>query len=711
MSGVTPQSTTARLAGLVQKAETRAKNSPGSSQLPGSFPETPANELSEFSVNPIPATSGSGNPVNLRPGEKVPDPSTLTSNTVSSTPRDDPSLSKSDDDSQQTFGVAPIPASSGIGNPVQLKAGEKVPDPSTFNKNTINSTVKTDKESYENTSGAPQLPDVVTPDEERNAKGGMFGLPSSMKNLIPESSLPMGQSTSSERDPGVTTQSAGPESTTASLAANVPLEPRGVPEIVQKSQAEAGFEPEASGNREAVKEKSEVEKELEAKVPEEPPITEGTGTGTNESEEPKVAGAADNEKDVPEESNDADTGKKGMSAGGAVGMITGGVGAAVATATSYMSKDKPSADTTSSSPRGIPQSVQQSIDEMNKSTPIASTVPDVVQESITKSHQSPEAAASKEMVKEKSAMEAQLMSYVTPEEGSGEKAPRASDGISDQNTGLSKSAIAPGVPDVVRESIMKSHQSPEAAGNKEMVEEKSAMESQLRKIASTEDESGEVAPTHNAAVAGSAIAPTVPDVVQESIAESHQSPEAAGSREMVKEKSAMESELLKTVRSEDGAGEPAPTASAALYETAPAPTPKTEGAGLTAPATAPAPTSMTEDTGLNAPAAAPATTPATQNAAVRDPDSRDVSPMSRTPGQTSQAQPMVTSGIGATSVPQTSQAPPTPQKDMPSASTPPKAMNTSSKTAESSASTDKKSKRASGFFGKLRSKFSDKDKK
>lgn len=507
MSGVTPQSTTAGLAGNVPKESER--DLPG--DMPGTLPETPFHDASEFSVDPIPATSDMGNPVQLAPGEKVPHPNTLTSNTVQSTVRDDPSLEKSTEDSEQTFGVAPLPATAGTGNPVLLKPGEKVPHPSTFTGNTINTNVTTDQASYENNTGAPQLPGVVTPDKERAAKGGMFDMPGITGNMIPESSLPMGGTAKSEPDPGVTIQSAGANSTTAALAGQVPLEPRGVPEIVQESQHEAGAGPEASGDREAVKEKMAMEKELESKVPEEPATSEGTG-------------------------------------GKAVGMAAGGAAVGGIAATTYS--------------HGLPSSTQGSIEEMKL---------------------------------------------------------------------------------------------------------------------------------------GSAIAPAVPDVVQESITESHVSPEAAGDKTMVGEKSVMERQLLREVPREDDVGAPAPSSSAALAETAPAPTGSEN-----------APPPISKDSTPVTTAAAPAQTPATGNAmkqAIRNqPDSRDISPMSR-PIDPAQNQPSVTTGVGASSTPATSQ----PQAST-SSKAPAAAKTSPVSTSSAAASTDKKSKRSSGFFGKLKAKFSDKDK-
>jgi hypothetical protein len=310
---------------------------PGAGAVPGGFPETPAaNDVKEFSVNPIPATEGNGNPIKLAPGEKVPDPSTLTSNTVSSTVKDDESLAKEPE--EQAFGIAPIPATGGTGNPISLKPGEKVPHPSEITSNTIDSNVTLDKESYE--KGTPILPPVVTPQVERESKGtSAFDIPPITNTTIPESSLPMGGSAgSTEKDAGPFTQSSGPTSTTAALAAKVPLESTsgnsGVPEIVKESQEKAHFDPEASAIAEEVKEKSAVEKELLSKVPTEGATSEGRA-GT-------------------------------------------------------------------------------------------SGVPEVVKESIVASHQGPEATTNSEAVAEKAEVEQELLKSVKTEEGSGTPAPGTS---------------------------------------------------------------------------------------------------------------------------------------------------------------------------------------------------------------------------------------------------------------------------------------------
>lgn len=537
MSNITPQSTTAQLAGQVPKESERYPSTKSrASDLPGSFPETPGpNDTKEFSVNPIAATSGIGNPVNLQPGQQVPDPSTLTDNTISSTARDAPSLSRSAEDSKKTFGVAPLPATAGIGNPIHLNPGEKVPDPSTFTTNTVESMARTDPESYEKGQGVPQLPNVVTPPGERESGGNMFNLPPISKNMIPESSLPMGGNTSLEKDPGFTTQSAGAGSTTAALAANVPLEPRGVPEVVQESQQEAGTGPEASANREAVREKSKVEKELESKVPEQPPTSEGIG-----------GAASRNIAEPAEETAAATSGVSSM----------------------------PS--------HGLPVSIQQSINEMNAGIPIASTVPDVVQKSITTSHQSPEAAADKGMVQEKKNVEAELLKGTQPEEAAGEPAPTATAALTGFAPVTTSSSAQPDTP--------------------------------------------------------------TPALLNES------------------------------------------TNSSTQPATNDVPDSRSKATDTTAAVSEP-PASTSADV--------PATTPAAKNVTEEQIDSRDVSPMTRPAG--SQTQPIVTSGISSASAPQTSK---------PSTSK----LGASKETASPAASsgTDKKEKRKSGFFGKLKQKFGDK---
>ncbi|KAI9824925.1 MAG: hypothetical protein M1832_001530 [Thelocarpon impressellum] len=436
MSGVTPQSTSA---GLAKDVPLEQKG------MPGDFPETPQHEQSEFSVQPLPATAGAGNPVKVAAGEKIPGPSTLTSNTTSSTTHDDRSLAKGDGGSQQTFGVNPLPATAGPGNPINLKPGEKVPDPSTFTASNVHSAVTLDKESYEKggsaPTGAPVLPDVVTPQAERDQKGtGVLDLPPITNAMIPESSLPMGGNSTAEKDPGVTVSSAAPTSTTAALAGQVPLENRGadsaVPEVVKESQAQAHVGPEAASSAEAVREKSAVEQELKTEVPEQPAAAESGANGT---------------EDEP-------------SAGGILGVAAGGAAAVGGAAAAYAAtaKDKVATATAVGQQSG------------GASSGTATGVPEIVSESIGQAHQSPEAAGNREAVTEKAAVESELLKKVEAEQSP---------------------PSAAGVPEVVKDSIGEAHRGPEAAANPEAVAEKKAVEQELLKEVKTQEGSSAAAAT------------------------------------------------------------------------------------------------------------------------------------------------------------------------------------------------------------------------
>lgn len=309
-----PGSSTTAMAGSVPTEAEKKEGgaAAGSAKAPGAFPETPGQEPQDFSVKPIPASEGTGNPVDLKPGEKVPEPSSINSNTIQSGVHDDPELKAQDEakskEGEQTFSVNPIPATSGTGNPVDLKPGEPVPPASEVTSNTVNSTVKTDKESYEKSDA---MPGDSKPTE---TQGGMFGVPPVSNTTIPESSLPMGKDAPSgkDADPGVTIQSAAPNSTTAGLAAQVPLEKKqegeaNIPEVVSESQKEANVDPEASANPTAVEEKKEVEQELLKDIkpseatgepaPTETAATSSTAPGASTATAPGASTATEEKKD------------------------------------------------------------------------------------------------------------------------------------------------------------------------------------------------------------------------------------------------------------------------------------------------------------------------------------------------------------------------------------------------------------------------------
>ncbi|KAJ4398724.1 Cruciform DNA binding protein [Didymella pomorum] len=668
LSSAAPQSSTAALAGAVPK-EKDLEKSKSNESIPGAFPmtPTPSTEQRQF-INPIPATAGLGNPVKLAPEEHVPAASTLTDNTVDSTVnlKGEPA-----EDENATVSVAPIPATAGAGNPIHLAPGEKVPHPTTLTSNTVDSTARTDEVSYNKSdSQAPQLPPVdITPQAERS--GGMFDLPAQTGPLIPESSLPMGVDAKIEKDTGVHIQSAAPLSSTAALAGQVPKEPRGVPEVVTESQKEAGFAPEAAANSDAVLDKKEVEQELKETVPVKteaendhaPTIEADKSVGIGESVGAVAGGVAAaatvgaglftgaiyaaKEKTAQAVGLDKDaTVGQTASAVGATAVDSVGLDSsktatdnaylakdktldavgldknATATDNAYLAKDKTldvagldknatatdnailakdktaqatgldkaadsayaakdkavaavGLDNSASAKENAQLAKDKAIGAagLNGSTVGSSAtgdVPVVVAESQKEAHASPEAAANAEAVSEKSKLEQELLSSVPKSHEHGESAPSVA------------------VPAVVSDSQREAHASPEAAANPLAVHDKKEFESELLKSVSKTDESGEHAPViAGAAVAGAAALAggaayaatsshktelpvrSVPAVVAESQKEAHAAPEAAANAEAVAEKKEFESELLSQVQKTNESGEPAPTLSAATTPMAP----------------------------------------------------------------------------------------------------------------------------------------------
>jgi len=166
-----------------------------------------------------------------------------------------------------------------------------------------------------------------------------------------------------------------------------------------------------------------------------------------------------------------------------------------------------------------------------------------------------------------------------------------------EGTGVGGSAD---VPEVVKESQEAAGVDPEASAVPVEVEEKSQVEAELLHdvpaVPSTSEGIGGVGTTKSEDADPADVATVTtnatqqpPAVVQESIAESGQSPEAAAYKEPVLEKKAVEKELLSEVKQENSAGEPAPVITAETSATAPAPT-------TTEPATQPAAESTHTDT-------------------------------------------------------------------------------------------------------------------
>lgn len=305
------------------------------------------------------------------------------------------------------IGISPLPAAAGAVNPIKLAPGEPVPKD--FQAADLNSNVKLDAESYEKSDA---LPGVDTSALNVPAVGGV---------MIPESSLPMGNGNAN-------INSVGANSTTATLAADVPKEPK-VPEIVKESQNAAGVDPEASGIAAEVDEKKQVEEELKDKVPEAPSTSEGTGgKGTEKSE---------NDKTLLE----------------TAAAATAGFGAAAA-AVAYAAKDKAvelAGQAPASVQETLPTSVQDSIATGAKETKIEEVSPQVpteVKESIAEAGKSPEAAGNTEAVQEKKAVETELLKEVKTVNATGEPAPKIEESKKEPATATQdapKVVEAPGV--------------------------------------------------------------------------------------------------------------------------------------------------------------------------------------------------------------------------------------------------------------------------
>lgn len=718
---------------------------------PGAFPETPAAlDDQAFSVNPIPASAEAG-------------------------VHDDPELVAADaaksKDSEQTLGISPLPATGGIGNPIQLRPGETVPESSKFtDSNHINSNVKLDKDSYEQsdaaTSSIPE-PGAIG----AGLLGGVGLLGDKAKGLIPESSMPMGKDTPASiadedigphissvaptsttnqlagqvpleprsRDVDPTISSVAPTSTSNDLAGAVPLESRAPPAIVSASQDQAHADPEASAVPSAVDDKKEMENELQSKVSPAPVTSES-----------------------------------GVSGQGIVGMAAGGVATAgaMAAGTAYALKEHMfGGDKTSQAaePTGTPA---------------------MVSDSQAKAHVGPEASAVPSAVEDKKEMESELQSKVpealaisdsTAPPSAGQATSLADAGVpATSSTGPAWTGDAPPVTsateapkDVAAGAIptTTSTNTPSLAGP-----------ASAPKTESSTSQNGLVAGiTGGAAVAGAAVAGTafalrdkttsatgkdpiraLPISVQNSINEmdkkveaakpvanegstaatigaakpasaavgtgssdparatttsvpeevvasqkaAHVDPEASASPVAVGEKSAMEHELLSKVPTADGTGTPAPTSTGALSPIVPLSTSK--GAPQLADPTAGVePLAM--DTELNAPATAPTVLPKVTS--TERPDaSRDVSPMT-VPTTSGQTQPIITTGVSSDATPTKSVGTPGRRSSfMDKLRGTPESTKTTETgaTPGTSSTTDKKEKRKS-FFGRLKEKIQKSD--
>ncbi|KAK5957996.1 Cruciform DNA binding protein [Knufia fluminis] len=386
--------------------------------VPGAFPETPANEPSSFSVAPIPATGHQ--------------------NTQSSvtTSKEDYENAGGEGVASGAFGVLPINADIGRNASSSKEDYDKVgsegaddekvsvnPLPATGHDNT-QSSVTTSKEDYENVgsegpgeeqvsvnplpaSGHDNTQSSVTTSKEDYEKAGAFGTAGAAvagvgatignalskpketaKNLIPESSLPMGGEKTDTMDTGPFMNSSRPGTTTAYLASKVPLEPKREAQVVEPSAPEA---PQPSKEASAT------------------PFMTSSGPGTT---------TADLASQVPLEKN-RDT-----------GVVDDETVAEKSALEKELLQKVPETQAT-----GEPASAARA---QTSYYGLATSVPQPVEESIAKAHASPEAATETSAVAEKSAMERELQAKVPLEESAGEPAPTLSAATAETAPGDSK---------------------------------------------------------------------------------------------------------------------------------------------------------------------------------------------------------------------------------------------------------------------------------
>lgn len=330
--------------------------------LPGAFPETPgASGNQSLSVNPIPATGGLGNPIQLAPGEPVPDPSTITGNTVESTVRTDRDSYEDSDAIVPAVPAATSPSSGYYGRPPASSSQSanfgRPPSTSHVVPETLAPTMASVAPGASTTAmaGEQKLEErgVPTTDhryddqperdateaaaseqpKDESAYGRFAGIVAAGAGLF-------GIGAYSASEAHASSSSVGPDSTTAALAGQQPLEERGVPSVVSKSQRDANESPEASANPEAVEEKEQMEDELKKSVPEEKPTSESGVFGRSEN---------------------------GMSGQIAAGAAAAGVGLAGAGfAANQMIKDKTNVDPAST----LPKAAQDAMNEKAKESSI-----------------------------------------------------------------------------------------------------------------------------------------------------------------------------------------------------------------------------------------------------------------------------------------------------------------------------------------------------
>jgi hypothetical protein len=379
--------------------------------------------------------------------------------------------------SSKEVSVNPLPAAEGAVNPIKLAPGEEIPKD--ISAAGVDSHVTLDKESYEKSDRIPGLETT---------------LPYVTGNMIPESSLPI----TGANDAHIS--SAAPESTSATLAGQVPLEPK-VPEVVKESQEKANAEPEASAISAEVKEKAAVEDELLQKVPEAPSTSEGTaGVGTEKSETDKTAA------------------EQVLAAATSAGEVALGVAITAGSAAAIAATKASGA----------------AADAANKAAPVASDYTHKASDAATDiAHKASDAATN--LAAKASAAASGATSHL-PDAVKGVLGGKTQEEVAKEQQAVAVDSVSSEVPAEVKESIKEAGVSPEAAVNTAAVVKKEEFEAELVNKVKTDD-------------VRVSLSPEVPTEVKDSIKEAGASPEAAANTTAVENKEQVEAELLEKTKS------------------------------------------------------------------------------------------------------------------------------------------------------------------
>ncbi|KAG5928321.1 hypothetical protein E4U42_000864 [Claviceps africana] len=385
LNTVTPESTTVAEMGKKNNKKNKAD------EMPASEPPTAA------AAAPSPEVAGANQAV-ATPSD-VPGGFPATPSNDNGTP-----LNEGADLENKTVSVNPLPATAGLGNPIELAPGEKIPDSITAQN--IDDQVKLDKASYEESDALPTAPAVAAE--------------------VP-----------SETDiANVAINSVGADATTATLAGQVPVESEqsAVPDVVKESQDKAGDSTEASAGSAEVKDKAEVQEEIKNVVPEAPATSVGTADAETEKAIEKPAGGVI--------ASAAATGSAAMAAvAAAVSKLSDGAKPAVSNATAATAEiiDNNLPDSVKES---LPAAAQDALASENKESTVddvSPQVPNEVQESIAAAGESPEAAVNDSAVSNKEAVENELLNEVK-EAPAVSDAPNASESVPVAETEASATA-------------------------------------------------------------------------------------------------------------------------------------------------------------------------------------------------------------------------------------------------------------------------------